>query len=350
MIARTPIGKILAFSGVQCCYPVYLTSMLIGELQKWTFEDSKRNMARINRWALAIDSQPDASAFRLITLPPIVLGTRHRLSTTKAKGSEDLEYLHLVEEMEWIVIAGHDTIAALAGNIRGTSHISVEFHTNCDSSQLVQLAEANHRSTAHASHAKRSVLDDRGEWMEVTRQTIDRVAIFTGRVDMTKTALSNRSRNLFTFSAIHQANIQLLGDRKQESVEERVDIAVQFWTAVATNMSDWQTASAEKISPAEYRAQFVCAHGIALAGLARLGRSLLAGFPKTWKPKLKKLRTVDWRRTNTRTWEGRAMIAGRLSKASTCVVLTGNLLKETLRVPLSDYEKEVETAFRAPPN
>jgi hypothetical protein len=350
MFATTPIGKILAFSGVQCGHPVYLTSMLIGELQKWTFEDSKRNMAPINRRALAIDSQPDASAFRLITLPPIVLGTRQSLSTTKAKGSEDLVYLRLFEEIEWTVIAGHDTIAALAGDIHGTSHVSVEFHTHCDSSQLVQLAEANQRSTPHASHAKRSVLDDRGEWMEVTRQTIDRVAIFTGRVDMTKTALSNRSRNLFTFSAIHQANMQLLGDRKQESVEERVHTAGQFWSAVATNMSDWQTASAEKISPAEYRAQFVCAHGIALAGLARLGRSLLADFPKSWIPKLKKLRTVDWRRTNTTTWEGRAMIAGRLSKASTCVVLTGNLLKHALRMQLSEYENEVETSFRPPLN
>lgn len=57
---------------------------------------------------------------------------------------------------------------------------------------------------------------------------------------MTKTALSNRSRNLFTFSAIHQANQQLLADHKQQSVEDRVSIAVQFWNTVAANMPDWQ--------------------------------------------------------------------------------------------------------------
>lgn len=350
MFARTPIGKILAFSGAQCGHPVYLTSVFVAELQRWTFEDSNRPMPPISRRTLALGSQPDASAFRLVTLPPIVLGTRHSLSTTKAKGSEDLEYLHLVEEMEWIVIAGHDTIAALAGNIRGTSHISVEFHTHCDSSQLVQLAEANQRSTAHASHAKRSVLDDRGEWMTVTLQTIDHAAIFTGRVDMTKTALSNRSRNLFTFSAIHQANQQLLADHKRLSVEDRVAIAVQFWNAVAANMPDWQTASEGNISPIDYRNEFVCAHGIALAGLARLGRSLLADFPKTWTAKLKKLRTINWRRSNTANWEGRAMIAGRLSKASTCVVLTGNLLKDALGMQLSEHEDEVEVCFRDPRN
>jgi DNA sulfur modification protein DndB len=155
--------------------------------------------------------------------------------------------------------------------------------------------------------------------------------------------LSNRSRNLFTFSAIHQANQQLLADHKQQSVEDRVSIAVRFWNTVAANMPDWQAACDEKILPADYRREFVCAHGIALAGLARLGRSLLSDYRKTWPGKLKKLRTLNWRRSNSATWEGRAMIAGRLSKSSTCVVLTGNVLKQTLGVVLSDHERNIET-------
>ena len=262
----------------------------------------------------------------------------------RAKGSLDLEYLHLAEEIDWIVISGHNTIAALAGDIDRTSNISVEFHTRCETTQLAQWADRNNRSSLLTSHAKRSVLDDRGDWMTVTQQTIEKVAIFIGRVDMTKTALSNRSRNLFTFSAIHQANQQLLADHKQESVDNRAAITVQFWNTVATNMPDWQAAYAEKILPADYRREFVCAHGIALAGLARLGRSLLAAFPKTWPGKLKKIRTLNWHRSNTATWEGRAMIAGRLSKASTCVVLTGNVLKQTLGVLPSEHETALESS------
>ena len=331
MFARTPIGKLLAFSGVQFGHPVYLSFLRLNELKNWTFSDAPK----ISRRALAPGLQP---------LSPIVLGTSQSLTTKPAKGSPDLEYLHLDEEIDWIVISGHDTIAALAGDIDRTSHISVEFHTRCDTAQLAQWAESNSRSAAITRHAKRSVLDDRGEWMTVTQQTIEQVTIFTGRVDMTKTALSNRSRNLFTFSAIHQANQQLLADHKQQSVEDRVALAAQFWNSVAANMPDWQTAYDEKILPADYRREFVCAHGIALAGLARLGRTLLSDFAKTWPAKLKKLRTLNWRRTNTATWEGRAMIAGRLSKASTCVVLTGNALKQTLGVPLTEHETAVESS------
>jgi hypothetical protein len=40
------------------------------------------------------------------------------------------------------------------------------------------------------------------------------------------------------------------------------------------------------------------------------------------------------------------LIAGRLSKASTCVVLTGNVLKQTLGVPLSEHETAVEASSK----
>lgn len=337
MFARMPTGKLLAFSGAQLGHPVYHTAVDVAELRKWTFSDGPADVKKISRRLLAPGSQH-------MTLSPIVLGTKDGLSTMRAKGPMDMEYLNLLDDIEWTVLGGHDSIAALTGDIPRTSHISVEFHTQCDSAQLAQLGDMTSASRDLRSHAKRSVLDDRGDWMAVTQETIDQVTIFTGRVDMTKTALSNRSRNLFTFSAIHQANQQLLADHKQQSVEDRVARAVHFWNTVANNMPDWQAAYAEKILPADYRSEFVCAHGIALAGLARLGRALFAEFPKTWPAKLKKLRNLNWRRSNSTVWEGRAMIAGRLSKSSTCVVLTGNVLKQTLGVQLNEHESNVDAS------
>ena len=46
--------------------------------------------------------------------------------------------------------------------------------------------------------------------------------------------------SMIVAGAIHQANQQLLADHKQQSVDERVSIAVQFWNTVTANMSDWQ--------------------------------------------------------------------------------------------------------------
>jgi DNA sulfur modification protein DndB len=44
--------------------------------------------------------------------------------------------------------------------------------------------------------------------------------------------------------------------------------------------------------------------------------------------------------------EGRAIIAGRLSKSNTSVLLTGNVIKRHLRIPLTPEEKRAEEAFR----
>lgn len=335
MAAKTPIRTIQASIGEQFGRRFYLACVSVNELRSWTFRDTPLHSKKTR-------------SDKLWPVPPIVLGLTESLQTSKLSASGQAVNLQLPGDVVFTVIAGHDTISRLADITNGTDSVAVEIHVACDEAALARVTTAN-RSTQGRHHRQdRSLLDDRGDWMTVTRQIIEQVPIFTGRVDMTKTALSNRSRNLFTFSAIHQANMQLLGDRKHVSIEERVETAVQFWSTGATNMPDWQAASTGKISPADYRAQFVCAHGIALAGLARLGRSLLADFPKTWQGKLKKLRAIDWRRTNTSTWEGRAMIAGRLSKASTSVILTGNLLKAALRVQLSEYENEVETSFRQP--
>jgi len=77
-----------------------------------------------------------------------------------------------------------------------------------------------------------------------------------------------------------------------------------------------------------------------------VGQSLLAVSPKNWQTKLRGLKTLDWSRSNSRLWEGRAMIAGRLSKANSCVVLTANAIKQHLGLPLTAEEDEVERQFK----
>lgn len=61
--------------------------------------------------------------------------------------------------------------------------------------------------------------------------------------------------------------------------------------------------------------------------------------------RLARLRSLDWSRGNSRLWEGRAMHAGRLSKRSANVTLTGNAIKKHIGLALSEDEGELEAAF-----
>jgi DNA sulfur modification protein DndB len=64
-----------------------------------------------------------------------------------------------------------------------------------------------------------------------------------------------------------------------------------------------------------------------------------------WAKVASQLSAIDWTRSNVKVWEGRAMIGGRVSKASQNVTLTANVIKQYLQLPLTPEEQRVEDAY-----
>jgi DNA sulfur modification protein DndB len=62
------------------------------------------------------------------------------------------------------------------------------------------------------------------------------------------------------------------------------------------------------------------------------------------KKKLAALEKIDWSRGNAKVWEGRALIGGKVSKVTTNVVLTTNVVKNALGLQLDAEEQKVEAA------
>jgi DNA sulfur modification protein DndB len=203
------------------------------------------------------------------------------------------------------------------------------------------------RNETHSARSRSILFDHRDEMAKLVKALVSRVLVFTDLTEMARSTISNRSLKLFTLSALYHATKVLLADKQEEPFTARLALAGDFWTEVAKQIPDWQRAKEGKVSPAELRKSFVHAHAIALAGLARAGKTLLEQFPDSWRERLAPLATMDWSRGNTRLWEGRAMIAGRLSKARVCVVLTGNAIKRQLKLPLNPDEVEVEKRSKA---
>jgi DNA sulfur modification protein DndB len=168
------------------------------------------------------------------------------------------------------------------------------------------------------------------------------VDVFTDMTESVRSTISNRSLKLFTLSGIYHASEILLSGRQKEPYADRLAFAAEFWSEVSKLIPDWRRAKAREVSPAELRKNFVHAHAIALAALARAGKSLAKQYPRSWKRRLGPLRSVDWTRSNASLWEGRAMIAGRLSKTSVSVMLTGNVIKKKLDLPLEPDEEAIE--------
>jgi DNA sulfur modification protein DndB len=201
------------------------------------------------------------------------------------------------------------------------------------------------RNETHSARSRSIVCDHRDEMARLAKALVSRVKVFSELTEMARTTISNRSSKLFTFSGIYHATISLLSAKHQESFSAKLALATQFWSEVAGHIPDWQRAQQRKVATAELRKRYVHAHGIALAALARAGKTLFEKHPHSWQNHLRPLATLDWSRDNAALWEGRAMIAGRLSKARTCIVLTGNAIKSHLGLPFTPEESEIEQRF-----
>jgi DNA sulfur modification protein DndB len=181
----------------------------------------------------------------------------------------------------------------------------------------------------------------------ITMELIRRVDAFQGMTEMVRSKISNRSLKLFTLSGIYHATEILLAQKRKAPFAEQLALASQFWTEVAKQIPDWGRAKRREISPAELRARFVHSHAIALSALARAGRSLLEIDRPKWRRRLAPLSKLDWSRSNRQLWEGRAMVAGRLSKSNVNVLLTGNVIKRELRLALTSEEQQAEDRLKA---
>lgn len=221
--------------------------------------------------------------------------------------------------------------------------IAMVIHVDPNGSRRGQIFSDVKRHERSSAQSLRIGLDDRDETARLTRDVIAAVHVFVGAIEMEKTAISNRSRNLFTLSALYQANQILLADQKDNPYTDRLKIATEFWIEVAAQIPGWTQIVKGPASPADIRAGYVHCHAIGIAAIARAGRALLAQSPKGWKKRLAKLSSLNWSRSNVALWEGRAMIGGRLSKSSSAVARAGNAVTIHLGLKLSPEEQEIET-------
>ena len=84
--------------------------------------------------------------------------------------------------------------------------------------------------------------------------------------------------------------------------------------------------------------------GTGAMGIA--GNQLLRESPDDWKSRIKRLSNLDWSRKNTKLWEGRAMIGGKVSKARQNLLLTANVVKNHLGLELSPSEAMAEKQYK----
>jgi DNA sulfur modification protein DndB len=230
----------------------------------------------------------------------------------------------------------------------GHENIPVLFFVDTGLKRSQQMFADLNKYAIRPSTSLSALYDHRDSLAELARYLSQTVKVFKHLTEKERSTISNRSPKLFTLSSIKHANRELLRKAiKAPITEEDKKLAQNYWDAVAEQIPEWQMALDRTVATAELRMNFIHSHGIALHAFGVAGAELLANHPKDWKEKLKKIRKIDWSRTNTDLWEGRAMVHGRISKARSNIQLTANVIKKALGLRLTPEELAIEKSIAA---
>jgi DNA sulfur modification protein DndB len=254
-------------------------------------------------------------------------------------------------DAKFVINDGQHRVAAIlealkADTTLGNETISVVLFVDSGLSNTQQMFADLNRYAVRPTKSLSILYDHRDPLARLTNDLVKSVYIFKGMTEKAKSSISNRSRKLFTLSSIYQATKTFLqkSEGSDVSAEER-NLTFLFWETVANNMPDWQAAVKKQIATSELRSDYIHAHGIALQALAIAGNSLIKANPNTWEKQLCKISTIDWARENAALWEGRALVGGTLNKSQKNVILTANLIKNVLGLPLAPNEEIVERNY-----
>ncbi len=259
--------------------------------------------------------------------------------------------LHIPMAARFVINDGQHRRAAIEQAIRenpeiADESIAVVFFLDVGLERCQQMFADLNRHAVRPSTSIGILYDHRDDSARLTKLALLKLPLFRDLTEMERSTLSARSRKLFTLSALYTANSALLARMEDLSVKERQEIATAFWEEVIHCFPEWREVHERKLTSADVRRDMLHSHGIALQALGRVGNALVREHPTDWKPRVRKLAQIDWSRANAKLWEGRALVGGKVSKATTNVVLTTNALKKRLGLALTPEEQRTEDAFR----
>lgn len=306
------------------------------------------NKGRLPELSRYILQNPDNYVFSAITAS---IDGQVKFEQITAEGEDNrIGRLRIPMSARFIINDGQHRQAAIKLALRerpelGDESIAVVFFLDTGLERCQQMFADLNRYAIRPSKSLGLLYDHRDETARLAKNLIAKSPIFRDVVELEKTTLSPRSRRLFTLSAIYHATEELLSGLNLEEPHEAARLALNFWEEIAKHMKEWERVRRNELTAGEVRADFIHSHGVVLQAVARVGNTLIQKYPKQWAKKLAGLNSLDWRRANSKLWEGRALLGGQVSKGHPNIILTTNAIKNHLHLPLSPEEQRLEDAL-----
>ena len=220
--------------------------------------------------------------------------------------------------------------------------ISVVFFEDQGLSRSQQMFTDLNKHAVKTSNSIAELYDSRDALAVLTRSVVSKIQFLNTYTDKEKDNLGKYSSNLFTLNTFYLANKKLLSGKSL--TKETEGFLLHFWQNVVRNIEQWNELQKKEISKIDLRENYIVTQAIVIQALGRVGNVFLTQTDDMEKTLLG-LKKIDWRR-NAECWQLRAIKAnGHMISGETAILLTANVIKQELGIPLNTDEVEREKKF-----
>lgn len=309
------------------------------------------NKSRIPDISNYILDNPNDYVFSSLTAS--VDGSMEFKPYTQEPQFQDIGRLYISLDARFLINDGQHRRAAIEEALKtspelGQETISVVFFHDIGLIKSQQMFADLNRHAVNTTSSLGILYEHRDQLANITKEIISEIPLMDRYTDKEKQSLSKLSSKIFALSNIFQTNSRILNKKKGEFISDlERQFLKDFWNELCLAMVEWQQVFRKELSPSELRTNFINAHGVFLEAVGILGNFLYNHHPTDWPIYLRELSKIDWNRTNSTDWMGRAIgPTGRINKNNDTIQLTANLIKRKLNLPLLEQEVQIENKLK----
>ena len=293
------------------------------------------NRSRIPELTNYITENIDNYVFSSITAS--IDGEIHFEPMGTTSSVQDLGLLKISMDARFLINDGQHRRAAIEEALKiapelGDETISVVFFHDAGLSRSQQIFSDLNLHAINTTSSIGILYDHRDPLAIVTKDIVNAIPLLSRYTDKERVSLSKNSPKIFALNFIYNTNRRLLSKNKRDVITaEEQHFLLEFWQIICKTIIEWQLVMEKKLTPRDLRINYIAGHSIFVEAIGELGKQLKGQYPDKWQEELQKLRKLDWSRSNTNDWLGRAFSEnGRIQKTNQNITATAARMKELL--------------------
>lgn len=251
--------------------------------------------------------------------------------------TQDLGLLKVSMDSRFLINDGQHRRAAIEEALKvspelGNETISVVFFHDNGLNRSQQIFSDLNLHAINTTSSIGILYDHRDPLSLITKEVVAGNTFLSRYTDKERVSLSKNSPKVLALNFIHNTNKRLVCKTKGSNItKEETQFLIKFWEIICDSILEWQAVLNKELSPRDLRVNFIVGHSVFVESLGEVGKQLREEYPNDWQKKLKLLRHIDWSRSNTTDWLGKAFNEnGRIQKTNQNISATAARIKELL--------------------